>query len=112
MYKYVMLCSPTKANSKAQKKAIYSTQGFCIVLGLWGREIGPTNPQLGVPGTAHLNVEQQADLATERECHLTTARANQTNGLTNSREANLAPEVVCSPFRALSSRQLTFPFCC
>ena len=49
------------------------------------------------------------DLATERERQLTTARANQTTGLTNGRAANWAPEVVFSPFRALSCRQLTFP---
>ena len=34
------------------------------------------------------------DLATERERHLTTARANQTTGLTNDRAANWAEEVV------------------
>ena len=33
------------------------------------------------------------DLATERERQLTTARANQTTGLTNGRAANWAPEV-------------------
>ena len=53
-----MLCSPKKVTSKAQKKAIYSAQGFFSVLGLWGRVIGPTNPQPGLPGTVHLNVEQ------------------------------------------------------
>ena len=52
-----------------------------------------------------------ADLATERELQLTTARANQTTGLTNGRAANWAPEVVFSPFPALSCRQLTFPSC-
>ena len=52
------------------------------------------------------------DLATERERQLTTAPANQTTGLTNGRAANWAPEVVFSPFRALSRRQLTFPSCC
>ena len=49
---------------------------------------------------------------TERERHLTTARANQTTGLTNSRARNWEPEVEFSPFRALSRRQMTFPFCC
>ena len=49
---------------------------------------------------------------TERERQLTTARANRTGGLTNGRAANWAPEVAFSPFRALSCRQLTFPFCC
>ena len=53
-----------------------------------------------------------ADLATERERQLTTARANQTTGLTNGRAANWAPEVEFSPYRALSRRQMTFPFCC
>ena len=33
------------------------------------------------------------DLATERERQLTTARANQTTGLTNGRTANWAQEV-------------------
>ena len=41
-----------------------------------------------------------------------TAPANQTIGLTNGRAANWAPEVEFSPFRALSRRQMTFPFCC
>ena len=49
---------------------------------------------------------------TERERHLTTARANQTTGLTNGRARNWEPEVEFSPFRALSRRQMTFPFCC
>ena len=48
---------------------------------------------------------------TERERQLTTARANQTTGLTNmveqfGRAANWASEVVFSPFRSLSRRQL------
>ena len=51
---------------------------------------------------------QKSDLATERERHLTTARANQTISLTN----DWAPEVEFSPYRALSRRQMTFPFCC
>ena len=49
-------------------------------------------------------------LATERERQLTTARANQTTGLTNGRAVNWPPEVASRPFRALSCRQLTFPF--
>ena len=53
-----------------------------------------------------------ADLAPERERQLTTARANQTTGLTNGRAANWAPEDVFSPFRALSRLQMTLPFCC
>ena len=56
--------------------------------------------------------ENQADLATERERQLTTARANQTTGLTNGRATNWAPEVEFSRFRALSRRQMTFAFCC
>ena len=51
--------------------------------------------------------ERQVDLATERERQLTTARANQTTGLTNGKAANWAPEVAFSFFRALSCRQLT-----
>ena len=53
-----------------------------------------------------------ADLATERDRQLITARANQTTGLTNGRAANWVPEVVFSRFRALSRRQLTFPSSC
>ena len=49
---------------------------------------------------------------TERERQLTTTRANQTTGLTNGRAASWAPEVVFSPFRALSRSQLTLLFCC
>ena len=37
---------------------------------------------------ANPNVQYQADLATERERQLTTARANQTTGLTNDRAEN------------------------
>ena len=55
---------------------------------------------------------QQADLATERERQLTTAWTNQATGLTNGRATNWASEVEFSPFRALSRRQMTFPFCC
>ena len=54
----------------------------------------------------------EADLATQRERQLTTARANQTTGLTNGRATNWAPEVEFSRFRALSRRQMTFAFCC
>ena len=57
------------------------------------------------------SVMYEADLATERERHLTTARANQTTGLTNGRARNWRPEVEFTPFRALSRRQMTFPFC-
>ena len=57
-------------------------------------------------------ISQQSDLATERERQLMTARANQTTGLTNGRATNCTPEVEFSPFRALSRRQMTFPFCC
>ena len=54
----------------------------------------------------------KADLVTERERQLTTARANQITGLTNGRVVNWAPEVEFRPFRALSRRQMTFPLCC
>ena len=54
----------------------------------------------------------QADLAIERERQLITTRANQITGLTNGSVANWALEVKISPFRALSRRQMTFPFCC
>ena len=37
-------------------------------------------------------VNEMADLATERERQFTTARANQTTGLTNGRAANWALE--------------------
>ena len=51
----------------------------------------------------------KADLATDREHQLTTARANKSTGLINGKAANWAPEVEFSPFRALSRRQMTFP---
>ena len=54
----------------------------------------------------------KADLATKRERLLTTARANQTTGLTNGKATNWTPEVEFSRFRTLSRRQMTFPFCC
>ena len=50
------------------------------------------------------------DLATEQESQLTTVRANQTTGLTNGRAVNWAPEAEFSLFRAISRRQMTFPF--
>ena len=50
-----------------------------------------------------------ADLATERQHQLTTARANETSGLTNGRAEKWAQEVAFSLFHALSRRQLTFP---
>ena len=56
--------------------------------------------EVGVPNN-------QADLATEREHQLTTARANQTTGLTNDTAANWAPEVEFSPYRALSRRKMS-----
>ena len=64
------------------------------------------------PGSApesicvHWN-QHYGDLATERECQLTTARANHTTGSTSGRAANWAPEVVFSLFRTLSRRQLS-----
>ena len=54
---------------------------------------------------------QEADLATERERQLMTARPNQATGLTNGRAANWELEVEFSPFRALYHRQMTFLFC-
>ena len=51
----------------------------------------------------------KADLATERERQLTTARANQTTGLSNSKAGNCTPEVQFSPFRALSCLLLNQP---
>ena len=56
--------------------------------------------EVGVPNN-------QADLATEGEHQLTTARANQTTGLTNDTAANWAPEVEFSPYRALSRRKMS-----
>ena len=50
---------------------------------------------------------EKADLVTERHRQLTTARTNQTKGLANGRAANWGPEVVFSPFCALSRRQQT-----
>ena len=55
---------------------------------------------------------QQTDLTTKRERLLTIARENPTTGLTNGRAANWVPEVEFRPFRALTRRQMTFPFCC
>ena len=43
---------------------------------------------------------------------VTTARADQSNSLTNGRAANWAPEVAFSFFPALYHRQQTSPFCC
>ena len=65
-----------------------------------------------ITGYCNWDKQNKSDLATERERQLTTARADQTTGLSNGREANWAPEVVFSPFHALSHRQLTFPSCC
>ena len=62
--------------------------------------------------TAAPRPSKQFDLATERERQLTTARANQTTGLTNGRAVNWAPKDALVPFPALSRLQLTFPFCC
>ena len=74
--------------------------------------LGHLIPRLVNLCTAAPRPSKQFDLATERERQLTTARANQTTGLANGRAANWEPEVVFSPFRALSRLQLTFPFCC
>ena len=48
-------------------------------------------------------VNEMADLERERERQFTTARANQTTGLTNGRAANWALEFAFSPFRALTN---------
>ena len=48
-------------------------------------------------------VNEMADLERERERRFTTARANQTTGLTNGRAANWALEFAFSPFRALTN---------
>ena len=52
-----------------------------------------------------VDYHEQADLATEWERQLTTARANQTTGLTNGRGANWAQEIEFSPFHVLSPNQ-------
>ena len=67
---------------------------------------------LGFRNPESLTWGEKADLATEQERQLTTARAHQTTGLTNGRGVKWAPKVMFSPFRALSRRQLTFPSCC
>ena len=48
-------------------------------------------------------VNEMADLERERGRQFTTARANQTTGLTNGRAANWALEFAFSPFRALTN---------
>ena len=58
------------------------------------------------------SVSSMHDLATKQERQLTTACINQTTDLTNDRAANWAPEVMFTPFCALSPPQLAFPFCC
>ena len=55
--------------------------------------------QVSVFHTVRDPVNEMAELATERKPQFTTARANQTTGLTNGRAANWAPEF--SPFCAL-----------
>ena len=49
-----------------------------------GHELSPGYTEKARTGP----LKNQADLATEREHQLTTARANQTTGLTNGRAAN------------------------
>ena len=53
-------------------------------------------------GSDTSSVCYKADLATERERQLTTARANQITGLTNDRATIWTPKVEKSAFRALS----------
>ena len=67
---------------------------------------------INAPETTDCFWKYWADLARERERQWTTARANQTTGLTNSRATNWAPEVEFSRFRPLSRRQMTFAVCC
>ena len=67
---------------------------------------------LGFRNPESLTWGEKADLATEQERQLTTARAHQTTGLTNGKGVKWAPKVMFSPFRALSRRQLTFASCC
>ena len=84
----------------------YKRCNACIKLSYLTDNLLPRSPR------SCAGLRNQADLVTERERWLTTARANQTTGLTNSRAANWAPEVEFSPIRALSRRQMTLPFCC
>ena len=56
--------------------------------------------------TSEERAQKKADLATERELQLTTARGGQTTDLTNCTAANWAPEVAFSPFVPFSRRQL------
>ena len=65
--------------------------------------------QVSIFHTVRDPVNEMAELATERERQFTTARANQTNGLTNGRAANWAPEVAFSPFRALFPSSTDIP---
>ena len=55
------------------------------------------------------SIYYQADLATERERQFTTARANQTTGLTNGIAANWALEAAFSPFRTLFASSTDVP---
>ena len=64
--------------------------------------------QVSIFHTVRDPVNEMAELATERK-KFTTARANQTTGLTNHRAANWAPEVAFSPFRALFPSSTDIP---
>ena len=64
--------------------------------------------QVSIFHTVRDPVNEMAELATERK-KFTTARANQTTGLTNDRAANWAPEVAFSPFRALFPSSTDIP---
>ena len=66
--------------------------------------------QVSIFHTVRDPVNEMAELVTERERQFTTARANQTTGLTHGRAANWAPEVAFSPFRALFPSSTDIPF--
>ena len=65
--------------------------------------------QVSIFHTVRDPVNEMAELATERERQFTTARANQTTGLTNGRAANWAPEVAFSPIRSLFPSSTDIP---
>ena len=68
--------------------------------------------QVSIFHTLRDPVNEMAELATERERQFTTARANQTNGLTNGRAAIGHRKSRLALFARFFRRQLTFPFCC
>ena len=56
--------------------------------------------------TSEERAQKEADIATERDLQLTTARASQTTDLTNCTAANWALEGALSPFVPFRRRQL------